>query len=209
MDSVAIGLLTAMDTLTSQAYGAKNFRRVGIVFQRAMFILALLVVPVGSACSILSILCSSIKFLRECGQVASLWWYIKPILLALDQPTEVCDKATRYARFLTLGLLPYFGFEALRRFLQAQGIAKPMLVVSVITSVCHPVVNYIFIYRFGLGYDGAPLSVITSQWIMFVSLLLYTLIRRPHTPETWAGFDREALSELGVYLKLALPGGTV
>jgi multidrug resistance protein, MATE family len=137
-----------------------------------------------------------------------LWWYIKPILLALDQPVEVCDKATRYARFLTLGLVPYFGFEALRRFLQAQGIAKPMLIVSIIASVCHPIVNYIFIYRFALGYDGAPLAVITSQWVMFLSLLLYTVIRRPHTPETWGGFDREALTELGTYLKLAIPGGT-
>lgn len=45
--SLGIGLLTAMDTLTSQAYGAKNFRRVGIVFQRAMFILAVLAIPVS------------------------------------------------------------------------------------------------------------------------------------------------------------------
>jgi len=39
--SVVSGLLTGIDTLGSQAYGAENFERVGIILQRALVILAL------------------------------------------------------------------------------------------------------------------------------------------------------------------------
>ena len=46
--SLGIGLLTAMDTLAAQAYGAKNFKRVGVVYQRAMLVLAFLILPVST-----------------------------------------------------------------------------------------------------------------------------------------------------------------
>lgn len=39
--SIAIGLCSALDTLCSQAYGANNFRMVGIVLQRGICILGI------------------------------------------------------------------------------------------------------------------------------------------------------------------------
>ncbi len=141
------------------------------------------------------------------SQLTIVWWNIGHILRSLHQPAEVSALSGRYARFLLIGLIPYYGFESLRRFLQAQGITRAMLYVSIITSLLHPVANYLYIYKLGLGYDGAPLSVVTSQWVMFVVLLGYTVIVKPHTPGTWPGFSREAFSEMGQYFKLAVPGG--
>lgn len=45
--AVCIGLVTAMDTLTSQAYGAKNFRLLGLISQRAALIITICCVPVS------------------------------------------------------------------------------------------------------------------------------------------------------------------
>jgi MATE family multidrug resistance protein len=51
--SVGIGLLAAMDTLGAQAFGAKNYMRVGILLQRTIFILAIACIPISIlwACS--------------------------------------------------------------------------------------------------------------------------------------------------------------
>ncbi|ELR21350.1 MATE efflux family subfamily protein [Acanthamoeba castellanii str. Neff] len=43
--SVGIGLLCAIDTLCSQAYGARNYRKVGLIVQRAILIVTLACVP--------------------------------------------------------------------------------------------------------------------------------------------------------------------
>jgi MATE family multidrug resistance protein len=44
--SICAGLLSGFDTLASQAYGAKNFQRVGILFQRSLALMAAVCVPV-------------------------------------------------------------------------------------------------------------------------------------------------------------------
>lgn len=141
------------------------------------------------------------------SQVSCLWWSIGPILRALHQPPAVCVLAPAYTRILIAGMVPNFAFEALRRFLQCQGVAKPMLIVSVLTSLVHPAVNALFIFKLGFGFYGAAMAVVASQWFMLLALLTYTLVRRPFHPDTWPGWTREALSELCPYFKLAVPGG--
>lgn len=137
-----------------------------------------------------------------------MWWSIEPVLLGLHQPPDACVLATRYARYLIIGFVPYLGFEALRRFLQAQGITTPMVLVSVLScAVTHPLLNYLLIYVAGYGYDGAALAVVTSQWMMFMSLLGYVLCVTPHRKGTWQGWSRQAFVDLGAYVKLAIPGG--
>jgi MATE family multidrug resistance protein len=53
MEAVAWGMLTALETLGAQAFGAGNFRRVGVVTQRAAVVLAVAAVwrHCGSTCS--------------------------------------------------------------------------------------------------------------------------------------------------------------
>lgn len=43
--SLIIGLLSAMDTMCSQAMGAKNYRKVGFVTQRAIVLTGICVMP--------------------------------------------------------------------------------------------------------------------------------------------------------------------
>jgi MATE family multidrug resistance protein len=42
--SIAIGMCSALDTLCSQAYGAKNYKMVGVVLQRGICILSIAMV---------------------------------------------------------------------------------------------------------------------------------------------------------------------
>ena len=44
--SFSVGILAACDTLCSQAFGARNFRRVGVVVQRGCLIISLMCLPI-------------------------------------------------------------------------------------------------------------------------------------------------------------------
>ena len=81
-----------------------------------------------------------------------------PILIALDQPEDVSRLAGVYIRRLVFGLWPMMGFEATRRFLQCQGIARPIAIVAIISDILHPLWNYLYIYTLGLGFEGAGAS---------------------------------------------------
>jgi MATE family multidrug resistance protein len=73
--AIGVGILTASDTLSSQAYGAGNFKRVGIILQRSILISGLFAVP-----------------------VILLFWFADKILLALKQDPEVVTIAGIFTR---------------------------------------------------------------------------------------------------------------
>lgn len=140
-------------------------------------------------------------------QIAALWWFAEPALKACDQPVDIAVLAARYTRRSIPGLIGYAGFEALRRFLQVQGIVYPMLWVSALTNLLHPLWNWLFIFKLGWGFDGAPWATVVSQTLMCVLMLAYCKWAKPHDEATWAGFSKQAFSGLGEYLKLGVPGG--
>ncbi len=86
------GLLTAFETLASQAFGSSNNARVGILLQRALLVLGIAFVP-----------------------VAFLWTYMYPIMIAFSQPHDVAVLAERYIKRLLIGLVPLWIFESTRR----------------------------------------------------------------------------------------------
>ena len=179
--SVAVGLLGAMDTLCPQAYGAKQYPVVGFVAQRAVLICTLALIP-----------------------IILLWIFVEDILLALGQEPVPSKYAAVYARTLCFGIPAFMCFEAMKRFLQAQAVVNPMLYVVGVAAVLHPLWCWLLSANF--GFIGIPISTCITFWTMALLLLFYILLRRPHRPETWPGFNGlEARSCWGEYLKLALP----
>lgn len=84
-----------------------------------------------------------------------LWEYAEPILVLLDQPEDIVRLSGVYIRRTVFGLWPMMGFEATRRFLQCQGIARPVAVVAVVSDALHPLWNWVLIYELGYGFEGA------------------------------------------------------
>jgi MATE family multidrug resistance protein len=90
------GMCTALDTLTSQAFGAKRYRLVGLHAQRAIAIMTLCSIP-----------------------VLVVWMNTSAILqIGLQIEEHVADEAGRWAYITAYGLWPTIMFEVLRRFLQ-------------------------------------------------------------------------------------------
>ncbi|KAJ1641964.1 ethionine resistance protein [Coemansia asiatica] len=65
--------------------------------------------------------------------------------------------------------------------------------------------NFFFVHSptYGIGFTGAPIVTVISNWLMFIGILIY--IRFSRAIETWGGWDISAFYNMSEYFKLALP----
>lgn len=103
---IALGGTTALDTLASSSFtGSKNPHDLGILLQRGFFVLTTFYIP-----------------------VAILWAFSAPLFRLLGQEEYICVDSARFLTALIPGGLGYIYFEAMKKYLQAQGM--PTLLVS-------------------------------------------------------------------------------
>ena len=185
--ATTIGMLSAMETLGGQAIGAGRYRDAGIAAQQALVISAMMGVVVA--------------LVFASGAVES-------VLLTSGQELELARDAQLFARLSIFGLPAIFGFEVLKRFLMSQGVAAPqMLCIAVCMLLPHAAVCWLLVSW--LGFAGAPLANGLTYWAQLLGLLLYTVWRQPHNPESWPGWQlREAAKPEAMikFLRLGLPG---
>lgn len=97
---IALGGTTALDTLCSATFtGSKNPHDLGILLQRAFIVLGVFYIP-----------------------VCILWIFSEPVFLALGQDAQISRDSARFLSCLIPGGLGYIYFEALKKYLQAQGM---------------------------------------------------------------------------------------
>ncbi|CAM0136055.1 ethionine resistance protein [Umbelopsis sp. WA50703] len=184
--SVMTGASLALDTLLSQAFtGADDVTVVGLQFQRSLIIMGLLMAP-----------------------VSVLWWYAEKVFLLLGQDPIIAEKASVFVR-LMIPTAPAFGiFEALKKYLQAQGIFSAGTYMLMIGAPLNLIFNYILVWSpmFSIGYIGGPLSTCLSSWIIVLLTVLY--IRYINGSAAWGGWNRAALKvkDWIPFMKLAIPG---
>ena len=99
--------------------------------------------------------------------------------------------------------------QLLFRLLHVQGVVTPITLVSCTVILLAPVYNWLLIYRFRFGLDGAALAMDASQATNLALLAGYSAFyhRRLAGSErqTWRGWSLEALRGWGGFLRLALP----
>jgi multidrug resistance protein, MATE family len=102
---IALGGTTAIDTLASATFtGSKDPHDLGIILQRAIFVLTLFYIP-----------------------VVIMWVFAEPIFLALGQEDFLARDAARFLTILAPGGLGYIYFECLKKFLQSQGESRNII----------------------------------------------------------------------------------
>ena len=97
---IALGGTTALDTLASSTFtGSADKRDLGILLQRAVFVLSLFYLP-----------------------VALLFSFSEPVFRLLGQDADLSRNTAKFLVCLIPGGLGYIYFEATKKFLQAQGM---------------------------------------------------------------------------------------
>ena len=175
------GLATSLDTLCAQAYGSGHKHLVGIQFQRMTFFLFTLMVP-----------------------VAVLWWFAPAILMKIIPEPESAVLAGQYLQVMIFSIPGLILFETGKRFTQAQGLFRATTYVLVIVAPLNILFLYLFVWRFGWGFLGAPAAVAVSDNLL--PLLLFLYVKFVDGYQCWGGFSKRAFANWWAMIRLALPG---
>ena len=176
---------SALDTLCSQAYGAKRYEKIGIYFQSGLIVIGACLLP--------------IFFVN---------WYSEGFLLYLGQEPHVARLAQDFSRHMLPGVPFAFLYELFRKALQAQNIMQPLVVIAVVGNIVTIVSGYVLAYHTPLGFEGIALSRALGNIVLPVLLIPYFKLYPQHLTQWWCdGWNlREAWSHVGVFLRLGFPG---
>lgn len=101
---VALGGTTALDTLASSSFtGSKDKHDLGILLQRGIFVLTIFY-----------------------AVIAIVWILSEPLFRALGQEEYICVQSAKFLQLLIPGGLGYVWFEAVKKYMQAQGKPRPL-----------------------------------------------------------------------------------
>ncbi|GFF24413.1 ethionine resistance-conferring protein 1 [Aspergillus lentulus] len=175
------GLATSLDTLCSQAYGSGKRKLVGLQMQKMVFFLWSLTIP-----------------------IALIWFFADMILMRIVPEKEVAKLAGLYLKVVALGAPGYACFESGKRYMQAQGLFSASLFVLLICAPFNAFMNWFLVWKVGLGFVGAPISVAITDWLMPFFLFLYVYFVAGS--ECWNGLTKRAFRNWGPMIQLALPG---
>lgn len=175
------GLATSLDTLCAQAYGSGKKHLVGLQFQRMVYFLWALTVPIGV-----------------------IWLCAEKILEKIVPEKESAQFAGLYLRVLLIGAPGYACFESGKRFVQAQGLFSATTYVLLVAAPLNAFMNWLFVWHFNWGFVGAPIAVAVTDNLL--PLFLFCYVYFVDGRQCWNGFSKKAFHNWGPMIKLALPG---
>ncbi|XP_020593904.1 protein DETOXIFICATION 14-like [Phalaenopsis equestris] len=183
--SLLQGMASGLDTLCGQAYGAQQYKKVGIHTYRA--ILSLLIV---------------------CLPISLIWIFMGKLLTFVGQDPLISQEAGNYAVWMIPGLFAFAIAQPLMKFLQSQSLILPMLLSSFVTFCVHFPLCWAMVFKIGLGNIGAALSISISYWINVLILVMY-IKYSDSCRATRAPVSMEAFRGINEFLRLAIPSAVM
>ena len=190
---VGQGLVLGMDPLVTQAHGAGDGRAVGLALQRGLVVSVFVTLA-----------------------VSAVLLFTAPVLVLLGQEPALAQEAGRYIGVQVPTIGAFFGYLALRSYLQGRAIVRPALIVMIAANVANVLFNWIFVFGHlgapALGLLGSGLATALSRLVLISGLtgLVWKadLLRGAWTPWSRAAFDGPALRHIiGLGLPIALQMG--
>ena len=150
--TITEGLSLCANILCSQAYGAKQYRLVGLYYYRVLLLMLL-----------------------TCFPVFTLLISTGPIVYHISHDWELSLNAGTYTTFLCFAYPAYAYYKISLRFLLSQNIVWGPLVYLLVGNMVNAILQYILICHYLLGVSGAAASYVISIYI--IALLVYGQIR--------------------------------
>ncbi|XP_049384142.1 protein DETOXIFICATION 14-like isoform X2 [Solanum stenotomum] len=183
--SLLFGMSSALETLCGQAYGAEEYRKLGIYTNGA--IISLLVV---------------------CIPISVLWLFVDKFLILIGQDPLISIEAGKYSSWLIATLFPYAILQALIRYLQTQSLILPMLMSSIAALCFHVPICWAFVFKLNLGSGGAAIAIGLSYSFNVLLLCLYVKYSSS-CEKTRLCFTKEVLPSTKEFFHLAIPSASM
>ena len=180
--SVIIGFSSGMDTLCSQAYGAKKYRLLGVYFQRAVVISFVWCLPILALCL-----------------------NAEPILKFINQDPDVAAVAGKYLKILLVANPAMIIYFLSRKFMQTQRVVYPCIVLNVLGNLVNIACHYLLVIYLQLGVEGAAISLSIGYWSLAIFYMMYIRCSSLYRI-SWPGWGMDALNGWLHYCKYGIPG---
>ena len=133
-----------------------------------------------------------------------MWIYSEHILLYLVPDPETARLTSLYLKVLVFAIPGFITFETGKRFLQAQGLFSATTSVFLIAAPFNILLTWLLVWKFRMGFIGAPISVATTRTLLPMLLALYVKI--VDGSQCWGGFSRRGFTNWWPMIRLAVPG---
>ncbi|KAB5544803.1 hypothetical protein DKX38_012915 [Salix brachista] len=183
--SLMLGMASALETLCGQAYGAKQYTKLGTQTYTAILCLILVCIP-----------------------ISVIWIYMGKILHFIGQDPAISREAGRFTMWLVPALFAYATLQALTRYFQTQSFIMPMLISSFATLCFHIPLCWALVYKSGLKNVGAALCMGISYWLNVIFLGLY-MRYSPGCAKTRAPISKELFYGIGEFFRFAIPSAVM
>jgi MATE family multidrug resistance protein len=160
------GVLLGLNPIVSQANGSADSAKIASALQQSFLLCLIMVVP-----------------------ALFVLWNSDTLFALLGQPPKVAAQSTAYLRAISWGLLPAFGYMALRATLEGLSDTRPILVTSVVCVGLNVLANYTLMFGHfgfprlelvGAGYASAIVLLCAFLMLLFYFVRTYPeLIKRP------------------------------
>lgn len=179
-----IGVLLGLDTLISQAFGRGDLEDCRRSLAGGLVVSGLMAPP-----------------------LIALAWGMGPVMDWFGIAPELRDQTQGYLHTVSWGTLPLMLYAALRRFLQAQDVVRPVTFALVSANLVNLAGNYALIFGHwgvpAMGAAGAGIATSVSRCYMVAVLLWATVQGHGWKGWTaWPGWGR-----IGELFRLGLPVG--
>lgn len=182
-----IGLMLGLDTLVSQAFGAGDRADCNHSLKQAVYLALFATAPVMAALNAMPLLFEAMGIHPEVRRAAG------PFLFAISW-----------------GTLPLLLYSALRRYLQAQGVVRPVMIALISANIVNWAFNRLLIYGYGpipaLGPAGSGWSTALARTYLCAVLIVAVILRERAEPsKLWTGGWRVDWRRMKRLTDLGLP----
>ncbi|CAK8573967.1 unnamed protein product [Lathyrus sativus] len=183
--SFLAGMSSGLETICGQAYGAKQYQRIGMQTYTAIFSLILASLP-----------------------LSFIWINIENILVFTGQDPLIAREAGRFTIWLLPALFAYAILQPLVRYFQIQSLLLPMLLSSCATLVFHIPLCWALVFKTGLNNVGGAIAMSISIWLNVIFLGLY-MRYSSSCAKTRAPISMELFQGIWEFLRFAIPSAVM
>lgn len=169
--------------LAAQLYGARKYKELGILFQRNLFVLSIVLAPL-----LLS------------------FYFADTILINLGLNYEVSINTGIYLRYTIPCVIGLVFFECIKFYLIAQNCFYLQPIVQSILSVVHIFWCYLFVDRWNMSITGIAISASITDVSCAVVIWAYIKFKGI-CAESWIPWDRSCINDWWPYLKQTMTLG--
>lgn len=179
--SVISGLAMGMEPICGQAYGAKQWKLLGLTLQRTVLLLLSTSIP-----------------------ISFMWLNMKRILLWCGQDQQISSVAHTFILFSIPDLFFLSLLHPLRIYLRTQSVTLPLTYCSAISVLLHVPINFLLVIHFKMGISGVAIAMVWTNLNLFLLLSSFIYFSGVYK-KSWVSPSMDCLRGWSSLLALAIP----